>query len=134
MPLHIKLKPHERMIINGASIRNGDRSTDFIIENQCKFLRETEIIRESEADTLCKKLALIIQIIHLSDSNEETEKLFANQALQIVRFIPELANNILDIQGYIANRETHRAVKAGRHLIQLEHNLLSQAEGKRGAA
>lgn len=134
MPLHIKLKPHERMIINGASIRNGDRSTDFIIENQCKFLRETEIIRESEADTLCKKLALIIQIIHLSDFNEETEKLFANQALQIVRLMPDLTNNILDIQGYIANDETHRAVKAGRQLMQLEHTLLSQAEDKRGAA
>jgi flagellar protein FlbT len=134
MPLHIKLKPHERMIINGASIRNGDRSTDFIIENQCKFLRETEIVKESEADTSCKKLALIIQIIHLSEINKEVEELFSAQALQIVKFMPELAADILNIQGYIANEETHSAVKAARQLIQLERVLLEQDAEKKGAA
>lgn len=134
MPLHIKLKPHERMIINGASIRNGDRSTDFIIENQCKFLRETEIVRESEANTLCKKLALIIQVIHLSEINKEIETLFNTQSLQVVKNMPALTNDILKIQGYITNKETHSAVKAARQLIQLERILLEQDAGKRGAA
>ncbi|MGG3813705.1 flagellar biosynthesis repressor FlbT [Methylorubrum rhodesianum] len=134
MPLHVKLKPYERMIINGASIRNGDRSTDFIIENQCKFLRETEIVRESDADTDCKKLALIVQIIHLSNHSEETESLFKNKAFDIVRFMPQLASEIIEIQGYISENETHRAVKAVRKLIQLEHDLLNQVANNKGAA
>ncbi len=41
MALRIELKPQERLIINGALIRNGDRRSTFVIENQCKFLRES---------------------------------------------------------------------------------------------
>lgn len=134
MPLHVKLKPYERMIINGASIRNGDRSTDFIIENQCKFLRETEIVKESDANTDCKKLAVIIQIIHLSNNTEETEELFKNKAFDVVRAMPQLASEIIEIQGYISENETHKAVKAVRKLIQLEHDLINQVTSNRGAA
>ncbi|MFG5121771.1 flagellar biosynthesis repressor FlbT [Methylorubrum sp. POS3] len=134
MPLHIKLKPNERMIINGASICNGDRGTSFMIESQCKFLRETEIVRESEVDTLCKKLALIVQVIHLSENSDETNNMFNVHALEIVRIMPALASKILEIQGYIMSGETYQAVKAGRQLIQLERDLLKQAENERGVA
>ncbi len=58
MPLRLELKPLERLIINGALIRNGDRRSTFLIETQCKFLRESEIITESEADTACKQIHL----------------------------------------------------------------------------
>ena len=44
MPLRLELKPYERLIINGALLRNGDRRSTFLIETQCKFLRESEII------------------------------------------------------------------------------------------
>ena len=59
MPLRIELKPNERLIINGALIRNGDRRSVFMIENQCKFLRESEIIFEAEADTERVRVAIV---------------------------------------------------------------------------
>src|SRR4051812_28783314 len=76
MPLKIELKPFERLIIGGASIRNGDRRSSFIIETNTKFLRETDIITESDADTACKRLYVTLEFVYLSDEPGEAENAF----------------------------------------------------------
>lgn len=130
MPLRITLKPRERLIINGASIRNGDRSADIVFENHSKFLRGSEIILESEATTPCKKLCLLIQIIHLSESSEETEQLFFQQSVGIMKIMPTAAPFLLEIQQYLTSNETHRAIKAARQLMFHEQEIIDHQLSK----
>lgn len=47
MPLRLDLKPYEGFLINGALIRNGSRRADILIETACRFLRESEVIKEA---------------------------------------------------------------------------------------
>src|SRR3978361_2202313 len=61
MPLRNEPRPPERLIINGALVKNLDRKSAFLVEGQCKFLRESEIICESEADTPAKTLWVHLQ-------------------------------------------------------------------------
>lgn len=124
MPLRITLKPGERLIINGASIKNGDRSADILFENHCKFLRGSEIILESEADTPSKRVCLLIQIIHLSENSDETERLFFEQALRVMKSTPSAAPFLLEIQQFLSSGETHRAIKAGRQLMFHEREIM----------
>lgn len=124
MPLRITLKPYERLIINGASIKNGSKSADFLVETQCKFLRESEIIHESEADTPCKMLCVTLQVIHLSDSPIEAEHLFFRQAVNIMKFMPSAANFMSAIQDALSEKNTHKAIKAGKQLVFHERDLL----------
>lgn len=134
MPLRITLKPFERLIINGASIRNGSKSADFLVETQCRFLREGEILHESEADTPCKKLCVTLQIIHLSENASEAEDLFFRQAVEIMRMMPSSAPFMAEIQTALAEKHTHRAIKTGKQLIFHERDLLAAAgEGSRAA-
>jgi flagellar protein FlbT len=126
MGLRITLKPNERLIINGGAVRNGDRSSVLIFENHCKFLRGSEIILESEADTPCKQLCLLIQIIHLSDNTPETERLFFEKSVEILRHMPSAAPFILDIQKFLSDNETHRAIKIGRDLLYHEAYLIER--------
>ncbi|MEH3117634.1 MAG: flagellar biosynthesis repressor FlbT [Methylorubrum populi] len=128
MALRIELKPQERLIINGALIRNGDRRSVFVIENQCKFLRESEIITESEADTAAKRLCVTLQFIYLTDNPPEAEDLFVRQATEILKASPSMGPYILAIQDELSAQQYHRAIKRGRELIAYERDLLDRLD------
>ena len=132
MPLRIELKPQERLIINGALIRNGDRRSVFIIENQCKFLRESEIIFEAEADTAAKRLCVTLQLLYLADRPPEAEDLFVRQASAIMEAVPSAAPLILAIQDALSDGQYHHAIKRGRELVAYERSLLDRLEPRNG--
>ena len=117
MPLRITLKPHERLIINGASIRNGNRSANFLFETRSRFLRESEILLERDADTPCKKLYVTLQVIHLSEAATEAEHLFFAQAVEVMRTIPSAAPLLAQIQDALSENETYAALKLCRQLV-----------------
>lgn len=134
MGLRITLKPYEAIIINGATLRNGGKSADFLIETKCKFLREGEIIRESEADTPCKKLCVTLQVIHLSDEPSEAINLFFRQAVEVMGMMPSSAVFMAEIQSALAEMQTHKAIKAGKQLVYHERDLLAARSDATAAA
>ncbi|MDP4005943.1 flagellar biosynthesis repressor FlbT [Methylobacterium sp. NEAU K] len=121
MPLRLELKPFERLIINGALIRNGDRRSTFLIETQCKFLRESEIITESEADTACKQIHLTLTVIYLADDPAQGIDLFFRQAGELIRLAPAAAPQMAAIAEAVETGEYYRAIKLGRKLIEWEN-------------
>jgi flagellar protein FlbT len=125
MPLKLDLKPFERLIINGASIRNGDKRTSLVFENHCVFLRESEIIRDSDADTAAKKLCVILQVIYLADDKLEPIQLFYEQAAELLKAAPSMAHFMLAIQNELESERYHAAIKKGRELITYEKSLLA---------
>lgn len=120
MALRITLKPHERVIINGAMIRAGDRSSYILVENQCRFLRETDFVDEHYADTMCKKLCLIVQSIHLSDKSEALMIELSNLSTRIKATHPEMNELVDKIEKAVSNNETYLAVKTGKQLMARE--------------
>ncbi|WP_342107134.1 flagellar biosynthesis repressor FlbT [Methylobacterium sp. SI9] len=120
MPLRLELKPFERLIINGALLRNGERRSTFLIETQCKFLRESEIITESEADTACKQLHLTLTVIYLADDPAQGIDLFFRQATDLIRQSPAAAPQIAEIAVQIEAGEYYRALKLSRKLVEWE--------------
>lgn len=131
MGLRITLKPHERLIINGVSIRNGGRNSDFLIESHCKFLRESEIIHESEANTPCKKLCVTLQVIYLSEHSLEAENLFFLQAVEIMKAIPSAAPFMAEMQNALAEKHPYKAIKIGKKLVAHEEDILKAFEARR---
>ncbi|MGH1569700.1 flagellar biosynthesis repressor FlbT [Methylobacterium sp. P31] len=133
MPLRLELKPFERLIINGALIRNGDRRSTFLIETQCKFLRESEIITESEADTACKQLHLTLTVIYLADDPAAGIDLFFRQATDLIRLAPAAAPQVAAIAEAVEAAEYYRALKLSRKLVEWE-SAASARQGERLAA
>ncbi|MCJ2021830.1 flagellar biosynthesis repressor FlbT [Methylobacterium sp. E-065] len=124
MPLRIIVKPQERLIVNGAVLRNGgSHNITLIVETQCQFLREGELISESEADTPCKKLCLTLQVLHLSEDPADVENLFFAQAVEVMRLMPSAAPILLQIQEALAAKQTYAAVKFGKQLMLHEREL-----------
>lgn len=134
MALRIELKPSERLIINGALIRNLDRRSTFLVETQCKFLRESEIIREADADTPCKQICVTLQVIYLADDPAEAENLFVLQSTEILKTMPGAAPLLLEIHDEIAAKHYHRAIKAGKRLVEYEAANATMADAATGPA
>ena len=133
MPLKIELKPHERLIIGNAAIRNGERRASFVLETNTRFLRESEIITESEADTPCKRLYVLLQVMYLVDEPFEAETGFMALAVQVMQAAPSMAPRIAAIHDATSAGERYKALKLGRELIAYEETLRANAAEARSA-
>ena len=123
MPLKIELKPHERLIIGNAAIRNGPRRTSFVIETNTKFLRESDIITAAEADTPCKQLYFALTMMYLADDAREAENSFVEQANALMQAAPSMRPYIAAINEQVMAGDHYRALKRGKDLLAYEERL-----------
>ena len=134
MPLRIELAPNERLIIGDASIRNGSRRAEFIVETKSKVLRERDIITEGQADTPCKRLYLTLETAYLSKDPFEAEARFMGQANEIMAAAPTTAPIIAEVFQAILANDYYKALKRARRLLAHEERLLTIARDNANAA
>lgn len=123
MALIVQLKPDERFVINGTLIRNGSRGCKLHIETHCRILRETEIIREEEIDTPCKQIWMTLQVIHLAEDPSEAHTLLLSQVAEITKRMPSSGPFVAAIMKALDDKQTHRALKEVKLLVQHEREL-----------
>lgn len=128
MALRVDLKPYERIIVGGVSIRNGDRRAALTFETQAKFLREKDIIVESEAKTTCEKLYVLIEAIYLTDNPAELENEFVAQANVLMAAAPSMTPYLANIFDKFSRGEYYASLKSGQELIKYERQILSLLE------
>ena len=109
MPLKFTLKPGEKVIVNGAVIGRGEEPGSFYLYNKVKFLRGREVMKEEQADSLEKKLYLIIQLIYLFPENAAENRVVFDQIwAEVTRQRPDNREAVKQVQplhlGWIADR------------------------------
>ena len=130
MALKIKLKPHERLIIGGAVVANGDAKCDLIIENEVPVLRDKDILREKEATTPCKRIYFIIQLMYV-DGRDLVEKhnIYWSLVKDLVEAAPSTADTLAEISGLIIEGKYYPALKLARKLIEYEEGVTEHVLG-----
>ena len=128
MPLKIELRPNERLIIGNAAIRNGERRSSFVLETNTRFLRESEIITENDADTPCKQLYVLLQVMYLVDNPFEAETAFMALANEVMEAAPSMRPRIAAIHEATNSNERYKALKLGRELIAYEGDLRARLD------
>ncbi len=119
MPLRIDLKPYELIVVNGARIRNGDRRSDFLIENNCRFLRESEMLRSEDVKTPYHALYIQLQSIHLcEDAPVSIDEIIQFIKNKLVPGISDIERSYLTaIVDELDGGSTHKALKACKKLL-----------------
>jgi flagellar biosynthesis repressor protein FlbT len=125
--LKIKLKPNERLVINSAVISNtGNSECSLKIENKATILRENHIMGEKEADTPCKQLYFIIQLMYLDQENLTRHiQTFSQLSNSIVEAAPSTLVFLDDIVRHVTRKKYYDGLKASRKLINYESQLFS---------
>lgn len=127
--LVLKLGPHERVLINGAVIENGDkRSRIAVMTPNAHILRLKDAIHPTEANTPVRRVCYMAQLVLSGDADA------AEMRLGVLRAIEQLSQVLLDpdsrTQLALASKSVledqyYPALKALRSLLPREDRLMA---------
>ncbi len=129
--LVLKLGPHERVLINGAVIENGERRSRLaIMTPNANILRLRDAIHPEQVNTPVRRVCYIAQLVLSGDADP------AEARLQLLRGIEQLSQALTDHDSRnqlgLASRAVlednhYQALKALRGLLPREERLLAAA-------
>ena len=129
MSLKINLKPHERMIIGGAVVKNGNKAADLFIENNVPILREKDILNEAGANSPCRRIYFTIQLMYIDNSNiPDYKNTYDELVKDVVTAAPSTEGLIKQINESISEGKYYPALKLARQLIEYEDELIKHAK------
>ena len=127
--LILKLGPHERVLINGAVIENGEkRSRLAIVTPNANILRLRDAIHPEQANTPVRRVCYIAQLVLTGDADP------AEARPQLLRGIEQLSQVLTDPDSRrllaaattaADTRQFYPAMKALRSLLPREERLLA---------
>ncbi len=127
--LVLKLGPHERVLINGAVIENGDRRSRLaIMTPNANILRLRDAIHPEEVTTPVRRVCYIAQLVLTGDADAGEAR------LQLLRGIEQLSQVLTDhdsrTQLTLASKavledQHYQALKALRSLLPREERLFA---------
>jgi flagellar protein FlbT len=128
MALKVELKPGERFILGDSIITNDDQRTRLFIEGDAPILREKDILRLDDADTPCKKIYLMLQMMYLSPDPVQHHDLYFSLVNEVLEAAPSTGSMIENINNKILTGELYKALKETRKLIEYERELLANVK------
>ncbi|MCR9149162.1 MAG: flagellar biosynthesis repressor FlbT [Rhodobacteraceae bacterium] len=130
--LVLKLAPHERVLINGAVIENGERRSRLaIMTPNAHILRLRDAIHPDEVNTPVRRVCYICQLVLSGDVTAEDAR------LQLLRGIEQLSQALTDHHSRdqltqatraVLDSQHYQALKALRALLPREERLLAVRE------
>ncbi|HYE00497.1 MAG TPA: flagellar biosynthesis repressor FlbT [Alphaproteobacteria bacterium] len=121
MPLKIKMKPGEKIIVNGAVLENTGPEAMLAVHNRAKILRSRDIITEAEANTPARKIYFAIQGAYIFSETEDTYlELFNDLLLQYIGAAPSAAALAAELRALVDSREYYQALRTATKLIAHE--------------
>jgi flagellar protein FlbT len=129
MSLKLRLKPEEKVLVGKAVIKNGPRTSEFVVENNVPILRQKDILSEEEATSPSRRVYFVIQLMYI-----DTEKLveYHGKYWELVNDIlaaaPSTKPYIERISEQIVACEYYQALKLTRKLMNYEEELLAHVK------
>jgi flagellar protein FlbT len=128
--LKVTLEPNERILINGAVLRNwsNKHTMRFVVENKAIILRESDFMTEVEANqSPARRLYWLAMLAMLDSDNEDIHRDHFVSWLR--EFVGALRNPVAigaaaEAGQHVHQRNYHRALQGIRHLIDYETNSL----------
>lgn len=133
MGLKITLKPSERMIIGGAVLANGNGKSEFLVENNVPILREKDILSGRDADTPCKRIYFVIQLMYIDEKKlVEHHNTYWNLVRDVIAAAPSTLPLIDRISEELLGGKYYQALKLAKHLIEYEQEAVNNVRKSAG--
>jgi flagellar biosynthesis repressor protein FlbT len=127
MALKLRLKPCERVVINGCVLQNENRRYTLTVSNFAQIIRGSDIMQEEDANTPVRRAYFVIQSMLLDARSAED---YANvittmMAKLYTAFVhPEMQDHIMHAMEYVGVGDFYKALASLRPVIQYERMLL----------
>ncbi|MGL4286729.1 MAG: flagellar biosynthesis repressor FlbT [Phreatobacter sp.] len=132
MALKVELKAGEKFILGDSVITNDDQRTRLTIEGEAPILREKDVMTMEAADTPCKKIYLVVQLMYLSRDPIKHHEMYFEMVKDVLEAAPSTHPYISEINNHILTGSLYKALKATKGLIEYEGTLLNHASRSSG--
>jgi flagellar protein FlbT len=96
--------------------------------NDVPVLREKDILKESDADTTCKRVYLSVQMMYMDTSNmARYHQFYWDQVRILINAAPSTTDLINRVSDLVLEGHYYQALKAARELIRYEQELICNA-------
>lgn len=129
MGLIIDLKANEKVIVGDAVISAGDSRTKINIQGNAPIIREKDVMTLDKADTACKKLYLVVQLMYLAKEPDAYFDEYFKLVEEIQDAAPSTTLFFLSISERILEGNLYKALKEAKKLVEHEANLISHELG-----
>lgn len=127
MPLKLSLKPHEKFVLNGAVVQNGDRRGVLLLQNKASVLREKDIMQADEATSPSRRIYFPVMMMYLEEAGATAyHEEFIHRLQEFMGAItnPNILTDCVNISKLVLQREYYKALTLCRKLIEYEDQRL----------
>jgi flagellar protein FlbT len=127
MPLKLSLKPHEKFVLNGAVVQNGDRRGVLLLQNKASVLREKDIMQADEANSPSRRIYFPVMMMYLDEAGAGVfHEEFIRRLQEFMGAInnPTVLADCVNISKLVLQREYYKALVLCRKLIDYEDQRL----------
>lgn len=135
--LILKLAAHERVVINGALLENGDKPSSLrVADADARVLRCRDALRPEEVDTPVKQVYYAIQLLITGDLEEDNvlPALFKEIDRLEDAFSTIDADMIRQLREMLRRRNHYSALCHLRHVLEVEAELLNHSRLRQSLA
>jgi flagellar protein FlbT len=127
MSLKVELKHGERIILGESLITNEGSRTKLKIDGSAPLLREKDIMTPESADTVAKRIYLVVQTMYLSKTPSDHHGAYFALVQDLIGAAPSTMRFIESINNRILTGAMYKALKDARALIEYEQELMANA-------
>ena len=123
MALKLSLKPHERFVLNGAVVENGDRRGVLLLQNKASVLREKDIMQAEEANSPARRVYFPVMMMYLDEAgasrwyDEFVRRM--GEFMGVIRN-PDVLADCVNVSKQVLSREYYKALMICRRMIEYE--------------
>lgn len=129
--LVLKLRPAERIMINGAVIENGDRRTRLnVLTPNANVLRLRDAIHPDEANTPVKRVCYIAQLLLAGEAEPVAARKQLMQGIEQLSQVFQDAECLVHLgeaKAQLQQENDYQALKFLRYLLPIEARLMEAA-------
>jgi len=100
----------------------------FSLKGDAPILREKAVSRPEDADTPCKKIYLLVQMMYLADDPGKHHDLYFQMIKDVLSAVPNTATHIETINNHLLTGTYYKALKSANTLIAYEKGLMDYAK------
>ena len=127
--LAVKLKPRERIVVNGAVLCNGDAGNTLYFANTASILREKDVMQVEEASSPVARAYYLVQLMMLNaDDLEVYRRSYEKLVTKMLQTIPSLQirQKLAESAKRVMSGDYYKALAALRPVRDYETALLSR--------
>ncbi len=129
MPLKLSLPRGEKLVVNGAVIKNDGPDVNLVFENQAHIMRQKDIMTMDDATSPARRIYLAIQCAYMfTDRRDEHVKDFESLIGEFYEAAPSSSSFTDKIKQLAEEGDLYGALKACRKLIDYEAEILEHVQ------